>query len=341
MESGYKHEKRTIFTVLIRIMGIAILIWGIRLVGNGIYNYIDEHNQKDWVFTTASVIDISSEYSSSRHNRYVKYEITYQYEVDGNKYSDQLYNQSKAMLIGDKIKIKYDPEAPEKSTDILKPSIKNLIVFLVFGVILTIIGFFISGTWALIHKIRRRGEPEEKEVLPPEEYVKPEELNRDTRNPVLMIALRVIVIVLVLGGIFLAIKLFPSVRPIETSRFIEIIGAAGYTATDTTSELSQSWKVGSMLKEAYSLNDGNIRMDFVVMDSARNARMLFNSMTLPISDGDIKDSGGSVHELYSIESETLYVSKIRIRDTVLYVSAQAEDKSTAEEILKELGYWKE
>lgn len=334
-------KKGTIFTILFRIMGIAVLIFGIRLIGAGIYNYIDEHNQKNWILTTASVIDISSEYSSSRHNRHIDYEITYQYEVNGNKYSDKLYNRSKAMLIGDEIKIKYDPETPEKSTDILKPSIQNLIIFLVFGAVLSMVGFFLSGAWALIHKIRRRGEPEEEEVLPPEEYVEPEERNKDTRNPVVKIALRVIAVVLVLGGIFLAIKLFPNVRPIETSRFIEVVGAAGYTVTDTTSELSQSWKVGSMLKEAYSLNDSNIRIDFVVMDSARNARTLFNSMTLPISEGDIKDSGGSVHELYSIENEMLYVSKIRIKDTVLYVSAQAEYKSTAEEILKELGYWKE
>lgn len=167
-------KKGTIFTILFRIMGIVVLIFGIRLIGAGIYNYIDEHNQKDWIFTTASVIDISSEYSSSLHNRHIDYEITYQYEVDGNKYSDKLYNRSKAMLIGDKIRIKYDPETPKKSTDILKPSIQNLIIFLVCGAVLSIVGFFLSGTWALIHKIRRRGEPEEEEVLPPEEYVEPE-----------------------------------------------------------------------------------------------------------------------------------------------------------------------
>ena len=327
--------------MLFRIMGIIVLILGIRMVGEGVYNYIDEHNQKDWVSTTAYVIDISSGYSGTRHNHHVDYDITYQYEVDGNKYSGKLYNRSKAMGLGDIIKIKYDPEAPEKSTDLLKPSIYNLIIFLVFGVSLTIIGFFLSGTWALIHKIRRRGEPEEEEILPPEEYVKPEEMNRNTRNPALKVALRIIVVAVVLGGTFLAIKLFPGIHPIGTDRFVEITSTAGYTANDTTTELSQSWKVGSMLKEAYSFNDGNIRMDFVVMDTAESASVLFNGMTLPISDGDMKDSGGMVHELYSVENEELYVAKIRISDTVLYVSAQAKYKPKAEELLKELGYWKE
>ncbi len=318
-----------------------MLILGIRMVGEGIYNYIDEHNQKDWISATAYVIDISSEYSGTRHNRHVDYDITYQYEVDGNKYADKLYNRSRAMGLGDKIKIKYNPDAPENSTDILAPSVKNLILFLVFGAIFITIGFFLSGAWALIRKIRRKGEPEEKEILPPEEYVKPNEMNGNSRNPALKAALRLLVILIFLGGTFLSIKLFPGIRPIETDRFIEIVGAAGYTANDTSTELSRSWRVGSMLKEAYSFNDGNIRMDFVVMDTAESAGVLFNGMTLPVSDGDIKDSGGMVHELYSVENETLYVAKIRISDTVLYVSAQAEYKPKAEELLKELGYWKE
>lgn len=41
-----------------------------------------------------------------------------------------LYNRSKAMELGDKIKIKYNPSAPENSTDILAPNIKNLVLFL-------------------------------------------------------------------------------------------------------------------------------------------------------------------------------------------------------------------
>lgn len=326
--------------MLFRIMGIIVLILGIRMVGEGIYNYIEEHNQKDWISTTAYVIDISSAYSGTRRHQDVDYDITYQYEADGRKYSDKLYNRSKAMGLGDKIKIKYDPHAPENSTDILAPSVKNLILFLVFGAIFITIGFFLSGAWALLHKIRRKGEPEEEGILPPEEYVKPNETNRSSQNPALKAALRLFIILIFLCGTFLSIKLFPGIRPIGTDQFIEIVGAAGYTANDTSKELSQSWKVGSMLKEACSFNDGNIRMDFVVMDTAESASVLFDGMTLPISDGEKKDSGGMAHELYSVENKTLYVAKIRIRNTVLYVSAQAKYKPQAEELLKELGYWK-
>lgn len=75
------------------------------------------------------------------------------------------------MGLGDKVKVKYDPDAPANSTDILSPSLHNLMIFLVAGTVFAAIGFFMSGVWALIRNIRRRGQPEEEEALPPEEYV--------------------------------------------------------------------------------------------------------------------------------------------------------------------------
>ena len=61
-----------------------------------------------------------------------------------------------------------------------------------------------------------------------------------------------------------------------------------------------------MLKEAYSFNDDNIKIDFVVIDTIESDSVLFNSMTLPISNEEIKDSHGIVHEFYSVENKTLY-----------------------------------
>ena len=137
------------------------------MIGEGIYNYINEHTQKDWIAIYAEVSDISSEYSSTwrRHgsSSRASYDITYQYEVEGQKYSDMLYNQGDPMALGEKVKIKYDPMAPEKSTYILSPSISNMIVFLICGSVFATIGYFLSGTWVLIRKIRRKGQPEEEE----------------------------------------------------------------------------------------------------------------------------------------------------------------------------------
>lgn len=170
-ESRMDMKKGIVFTALFRIMGILVLVFGVRMIGEGVYNYIDEHFQKDWPVITAYVTDSSGEYTSSRHSKQMVYDITYQYQVDGHEYSGMLYNRSQPMGPGETVTIKYDPDVPEHSTDILAPSFKNLVVFLVFGVLLTITGFFLSGLWALTVKIRRRGKPEEEEILPPEEYV--------------------------------------------------------------------------------------------------------------------------------------------------------------------------
>lgn len=91
-----------------------------------------------------------------------------------------------------------------------------------------------------------------------------------------------------------------------------------------------------MLKEAYSFNDDNIKMDFVVMDTTKSANVLFNSMTLPISNEDIKESHGIVHEFYLVENKTLYIAKIRISNTVLYVSEQVKYKAEAAKIIKRI-----
>ena len=236
----------TIFVLLFRIFGIVVLFLGIRMIGEGVYNYIDEHNQQDWISTTAYVVDISSEYSSSsrKNSSRVRYDITYQYEVDGEKYSDILHNRDKALGLGTAISIKYDPEMPSDSTDILKPSLHNLIVFLVFGTMIATAGFFLSGAWVLIRKIRRRGKTSEEEVLPPEEYVIPEEVKRSSRNSGKAILLRLVLAAVVVGGIILSTKLFPGIQAVDTERFKEIVESKGYTTADTTDELSQSWKVG-------------------------------------------------------------------------------------------------
>ena len=149
-------------------------------------------------FPQLLISDILSEYSGTHHNRHVNYDITYQYEVDGNKYFDMLYNRSKAMELGDKIKIKYNPSEPESSTDILTPSIKNLVPFLASGTIFITIGFFLSGARVLTCKIRHKGEMKEKEILPPEEHINSNKTNKNNRN----LALRILVVLILLGGTF-------------------------------------------------------------------------------------------------------------------------------------------
>lgn len=336
-------KRNTIIRFVARIVGIVILIVGIRLIGAGIYNYIDEHNQQNWISTTAYVVDITSEYSNSskRNPSHVRFDITYQYEVDGKEYSDILHNRDKALALGTPVKIKYDPDNHSDSTAILKPSLQNLIVFIVCGFVLGTVGFFLSGMWALIRKLRRKGEPEEGEALPPEEYVKPETIKYKSRNTFKAFLIRLALGAVVVCAIILSSKLFPGIKAVDAEKFIDVVEAKGYSTSETTDELRQSWKVGSMMEKAVSINDGNVRMDFCEMDTADSADILYNAMTLPVTDGDMQDFDGMVHELAFAENAELYVAKVRIKDTIIYVSAKVEYKAEVKEILEALGYWKE
>lgn len=175
--------------------------------------------------------------------------------------------------------------------------------------------------------------------MPLEEYVDLETIKQEPKKSAQLIVRKIVITAVVLCGIFLTMKLFPGSKEIGTERFREVAASAGYMTMDATDELRQNWKVGSMLKEAVSFNDGNIRMDFCVMDTADSASVLYNGMTFPVSDGEKQKHRGIVHELYSMENDTLYVAKIRIRDTMIYVSAKAEYKPEVVELLDELGYW--
>lgn len=328
--------KNKVFKIAFRIVGIVIFLIGIRMIGEGVWNYVSEHQQGDWITTYAEVIDISSEYSQSSIKRpsRVEYDITYQYEVDGIKYSDELYNRKMPMALGEKIKIKYDPDEPKNSTDILFPSFGNLVVFLILGVIFGTAGFFISGSYLLIRKIQG------KELSPSDkcDNVKA----RKTKKPSIEIIIkRFIIQAVVIAGIFLSIKLFPGTQPVGINEFKEAAATVGFTTTSTTDRLRQEWKVGSMMKESCSFDNGNIRIDFCVMDTADSAIVLYNGMVLPISDGDVKDIDGMVQEIHSVENDSQFAGKLRIRDTVIYVTALSDEKDKAVDLLKAIGYWKE
>ncbi len=337
-------KRNTIIRIVARIVGIVILIVGIRMIAEGTITYIEQHQQNDWVVMEAEVTDVSSRLrnTKSQHKqRSTVYDITYEYEVDGEVYSDEIRSQPTPRLVGDDIKIKYNPDAPEESTTFLSPSISDLLVFVIFGLIFTTMGFFLSGVFALIRKLIRKGKPEEQEVLPPEEYVAPNNTEKKQKSFTVTLVRRIVFAVIAVTLIMLSIKFFPGTKSIDAKAFCEAAEAAGYTTTDTTEKLRQEWRVGSMLTESVSFDNGTIRMDFCVVDTVDSSESLYNGMKLPITDGEITDNGGIIHEIYSAENQTNYVAKIRIRDTIIYVSALAECKDDVVELLESIGYWKD
>ena len=78
--------------------------------------------------------------------------MTYEYEVDGTHYTGEYGPLANSIEVGKSIRIKYDPNAPENSTGVLAPSSSDL-VFAIAGLILAVVGFFLSGIFGLIRRL--------------------------------------------------------------------------------------------------------------------------------------------------------------------------------------------
>ena len=128
-------------------------------------------------------------------------------------------------------------------------------MFVIFGLIFTALGFFLSGAFALIRKLIRKGKTEEQEELPLEEYVKPDTTEQKSRPITITLVRRIILAVVAVALIMISIKFFPGTKAIDAEAFSKAAEAAGYTTTDTTEKIRQEWRVGSMLTEAASLNN--------------------------------------------------------------------------------------
>lgn len=337
--------RNKILRIAICISGIVCMILGVRMIISGPIGYIKQQEQIEWPEISAVIVDVSSRVERSgsvKHSRSTTYyDFIIEYEVAGKVYNNESRNHTKIRQVGDSITVKYDPNAPEAFTTALTPSVMEMVLLMVFGAIFATIGFFVSGSFALIQKWRRRGMPEEKEELPPEEYVDPQTVadERAARFPRALQRLLFVVVSLVI--IFVSIKFFPGKQSVTAEQFQNAAECKGYVTVDTTETRRQDWRAGSMLEEAVSVDNGAVRIDFCVMDTRPSAQQLYYSMNLPITDGKVEENSGSVHELYSVETDSVYVAKIRVTDTIIYVWTPIELKADVVELLDSIGYWKD
>lgn len=145
--------------ILITVMGIVMMIAGIRLLVMGVDNFIQPIRHADWVTTSANVTDISETviknnfFRNKRTN--IHYTWTYEYVVDGTHYTGEFGPLANSVTVGKSIQIKYDPDAPENSTGFIKQSFSD-IVLAVIGLVVAVLGFFLSGAFALLRKALRR-----------------------------------------------------------------------------------------------------------------------------------------------------------------------------------------
>lgn len=130
--------------ILITVMGIVMMIAGIRLLVMGVDNFIQPIRHADWVTTSANVTDISETviknnfFRNKRTN--IHYTWTYEYVVDGTHYTGEFGPLANSVTVGKSIQIKFDPDAPENSTGFIEPSFSD-IVLAVIGLVVAVVGF--------------------------------------------------------------------------------------------------------------------------------------------------------------------------------------------------------
>lgn len=165
----------SVFRSVIQGWGVAALLIGLFMFYMGANTYIQSYKQTDWVFGSAYITGISQLNGGRVGRGGISYSMTYEYEVDGMRYTGEYGPLANSIEVGKSIRIKYDPNAPENSTGILAPG-GNDLALVIIGTILAVPGFFMTGILGLLRRLLRglhRSEipdyapPEEERTAPP------------------------------------------------------------------------------------------------------------------------------------------------------------------------------
>ena len=332
-------QNRTLFEYF-RFMGYLMMIVGVYLLVGGIGDYAEQSRQKDWITTSATVTDVSSEEgsSSSLHNSHITYYImTYEYVVDGKTYTGSTGRMSSPRLVGDTITVKYDPEMPEENTATLSPNTHNLVVLLIFGTAIAVVGFFLSGVLELLRKLLRKGHTEK-----PKKSASETDTGFDStaiaKIPAKQWVPRLAAWLLAFVAVVLFVKFFLTSGAADLDEFRDAAAAAGYTAVDSTEDVRQRWGVGSMLIRSVSVHEDSLRLDFCRLDSADGCRRIYAAATLPIT-GEVTENNTFTGQVYAVDSPTNFAAKIRSGRMMLYVFTTQEDKADVLAFLESVGWW--
>lgn len=169
----------SVFRSVIQGWGVAALLIGLFMFYMGANTYIQSYKQTDWVFGSAYITDISPLNGGRVGRGGISYSMTYEYEVDGMRYTGEYGPLANSIEVGRSIRIKYDPDAPENSTGILAPG-GNDLALVIIGTILAVPGFFMTGILGLLRRFLRRSSrseipdyapPEEERTAPPKAHI--------------------------------------------------------------------------------------------------------------------------------------------------------------------------
>lgn len=135
-----KRKQSKLIQAIIAIAGLLFLSAAIYTLVYDVNTYIQQFRQRDWPAATATVIHVNKRIESSAgrsHARRTVYDIFYQYEAEGNVYTDAIYGINAGRQYGETFEIKYNPAAPQDSTHYLEPTfgfvVSGVLGFLFFG----------------------------------------------------------------------------------------------------------------------------------------------------------------------------------------------------------------
>lgn len=142
-----KRKRINIRSILAKIVGIALLIASIYFIVQQISVFVVQINQKNWPVTTAIVDSVEERINpyTSTNSEATVYYIFYDYYVGEDGYYGISIVPKQNKVPGDTFEIKYDPEFPQITTEIMEPQIAKLIINIILLFVIAYAGLRISG----------------------------------------------------------------------------------------------------------------------------------------------------------------------------------------------------
>lgn len=138
------------------VMGWIFMAAAVINLVSGIKLYTRQLQQQDWIVTEAVVTGGSQKVRSSgtrRHRSHTTYYYAdYLYTVDGTDFTGTTGASVTYRVTGEKLSVKYDPDRPDDSTEVLQPQTTGLVIDLGACVFFGGLGFFMSGLPGRIKK---------------------------------------------------------------------------------------------------------------------------------------------------------------------------------------------
>ncbi len=139
------------------IVGILFILGAIFIGVSGINAYSQQLQEKSWIPFKAVVTDVIQRKESGNAENSIKtvYDITYRYRVNGDSHTGKIIGTVTYKAVNDTVDIKYNPESPERSTNILAPRPEALLYNLIGSFAFAAVGLWLAGLLPFLIKPKK------------------------------------------------------------------------------------------------------------------------------------------------------------------------------------------